>query len=114
MNRSRSIPIICLLVSLLAVNSARAQSSIAFDGGTESWGVNTTAFTMAMPAANAGDVCIAQISWDDGTQDAVTIPDGWSRIRLDQVSTYELSQGLYWHVTSADEPTSYTWAITWA
>ena len=89
-------------------------NAITFVAGSQSASSNTINFTMAMPTVGGGDLCVAQISWDDGTNHTVTVPNGWQQIRLDQTDSYELSQGIYWHLSSSAEPATYTWTINWS
>lgn len=67
-----------------------------------------------MPTASAGDVCVAQLTWDYGSYSTVAPPAGWKTIRVDNVDTWRASQALYWHVTTGTEPSSYTWSIDWS
>ena len=72
-----------------------------------SGGTLTATVGLQMPASSVGDICIAHIAVSGPNN--LQVPAGWSTIRED-VNSYYGSQGLYWHLTVANEPTSYTWS----
>jgi hypothetical protein len=83
-------------------------ASTVSSGGTD----GTTTPTLAMPspsAVPAGSICVADLSMFGGV--TVTPPSGWNLIRFDALS-YQAAQGLYWHLTTSSEPTSYSWNLS--
>ena len=69
--------------------------------------VNATDTTLNMPSpVAAGLICVAHLALSGNNY--LQIPAGWSKIRED-VNGYYSTQGLYWHLTGNNEPTSYTW-----
>jgi hypothetical protein len=86
-------------------------SSITFLGSvpTSGGGNLTSQPTLAMPSSSAvpaGSICVADLSMTG--QNVVPPPAGWNLIRIDNIS-YFSTQGLYWHLTNANEPPAYTW-----
>jgi hypothetical protein len=55
----------------------------------------------------AGDICVAHIGVTGPNN--LQVPGGWTRIRED-LNGYAVTQGLYWHLTSATDTASYTWS----
>jgi hypothetical protein len=83
-------------------------ASTVSSGGTDL----TTTPTLGMPspsAVPAGSICVADLSMFGGV--TATLPSGWNLIRFDNLS-YNAAQGLYWHLTTASEPTSYIWNLS--
>jgi hypothetical protein len=63
---------------------------------------------LPMPASvGAGDICIADIAISGPNN--LQVPAGWTTVRED-LNGYNITQGLYWHLTAANEPASYTWS----
>jgi acid phosphatase len=92
---------------------APTTSGIVLDGAVSSSGSVTSDFVLNMPQSRAGDLCIAQLSWDDGSETTAAAPAGWQVIRVDHVQSWEVSQGLYWHVATAAEQSGYKWTANW-
>jgi hypothetical protein len=89
-------------------------NGISFLGSTPSSGGGnlTSQPTLGMPspsAVPAGSICVADLSMTG--QNAITPPAGWNLVRIDNIS-YFSTQGLYWHLTTASEPSSYVWMST--
>jgi hypothetical protein len=63
---------------------------------------------LAMPSGTtAGDICIAHVGVTGPNN--LQVPAGWTDIRED-LNGDVVTQGLYWHLTSAIESASYTWS----
>jgi hypothetical protein len=63
---------------------------------------------LPMPVSvGAGDICIAHIAVSGPNN--LQVPVGWTTVRED-LNGYNITQGLYWHLTAANEPAGYTWS----
>ncbi|MGH7932965.1 MAG: hypothetical protein ACREQN_07320 [Candidatus Binataceae bacterium] len=85
-------------------------SSIAFIGSAQSSSGGNLTATVGLPipaSVGAGAICIADIAVTGPNN--LQVPAGWTKIRED-LNGYSGTQGLYWHLTGASEPTSYTWS----
>ena len=86
----------------------------AIISGTSSSGVsaNVTITRLAInkPTAAVGDVMLASIAINGGSTVNITAPAGWTQIaRIDNDVNVALIS--YWKVTTATEPSSYTWTV---
>ncbi len=82
--------------------------SIVLDSSAQSssGGTLTPTIGLGMAAVGAGDICIAEIALSGPNN--LQVPAGWSTIRED-INSYNDTLGLYWHLSAANEPVSYTW-----
>jgi hypothetical protein len=84
--------------------------SIAFRASTTASGRNLRSVSVARPAGVAsGDVLLASVL--TATTPTVTPPAGWSVVR-DDVNGSALRQVTYVKVAGANEPTTYSWALS--
>ena len=66
-----------------------------------------TRITLNMPSSiPAGSICLAQIATSGDNY--MTPLAGWTHVRAD-INGHQGTQDLYWHLTGASEPASYTW-----
>ncbi len=97
--------------------TATPNATISFVGAgplTDSSTAVTT-IPVSLPASvQAGDVLLAQIVVADGVGTVVpTAPVGWTTIRHDSVNGgNKLTSWLYFRITGAGEPASYSWTIS--
>jgi hypothetical protein len=63
-----------------------------------------------LSGAQSGQVAIADVLTYDGSQPAITAPDGWALIRDD--STPTTRQSLYWHAIGANDSSTASWTFS--
>ncbi|MGH7932027.1 MAG: hypothetical protein ACREQN_02550, partial [Candidatus Binataceae bacterium] len=89
--------------------AADAWAGITFVASATSSGGSTLtgSMTITMPVGvPSGDVCVAQLAASG--DNVIAVPPGWTKIRED-INGHNATLGLYWHVSIASEPSSYTW-----
>jgi hypothetical protein len=86
-------------------------ATINYEGqGTATATGSVASTAVDMPDTPAlGDLLVALLYFG-GTPTNVTVPNGWKQVPLLPGGT--LNQRVYWRVAGAEEPTSYTWAVT--
>ena len=106
------IALAALLVLLLAPSVATAQvtkrdSKTAFNGNS-----GASSLTVPAPAAVAGDLLLAQVTFDKGS-DATVAPQGmgWSLVGRTNNSS-NVGQAVYWKQAALGEPMGYAWNFT--
>jgi hypothetical protein len=102
-----------LLVTLGAPASALADITSKFPATNANAEGGAPSLTIDTPGSvAAGDVLLAQISFEKGTDAAVAAPTGWTLERRTD-SGSDLGQALYSKVATAFEPAAgYTWQFT--
>jgi hypothetical protein len=94
----------------LATTPSQTTQAIAFHGS--SFAANATATTLSIPApsgAQPGDVEVMGIAARGAPR--FTPPSGWTLVRQD-TNGFTMTQAVFTHVVTADEPASYTWTIS--
>ena len=101
-----------LAASVLLVASVTfAAISFASYSQANSNDVTVTQVTVSPPASiTAGNLLLANISINGGNQANVTAPSGWTQILRTDNDT-NISIVSYYKITTASEPSNYTWSI---
>jgi hypothetical protein len=98
------------IVFCIASIAAAAITFVSYSHATSN-DVTITDVTVGMPASTvAGNLLLANISVNGGSQATVTAPSGWTQI-LSTDNDTNVSTISYYKIASASEPSSYTWTV---
>ena len=85
------------------------QNSIALVGENSAQDNTAGPITITNPSTAAGQVEVAQISYEQGTSATIVPPAGWTLLGTQNVSTF-WGEKVYYRVTANGDPTTYTWS----
>ncbi len=94
----------------ISITIGGAPSGITLRSVSSAANSTATSLTIPAPAGMApGDVMVAGITV--GGTPTITAPSGWTLVRLDATSEFDLRQAVY-HKVVASEPATYTWTFS--
>ncbi|HET6602981.1 MAG TPA: Ig-like domain-containing protein [Xanthomonadaceae bacterium] len=101
-----------LLIFAFVMAAAGPASAVTFVDATSAHNAGSTSLTIAAPPlAGTGGLLLAQISFEKGSDLAVTPPAGWDLVvRTDHLTDF--GQAVYRRQSGAGEPDSYAWSFS--
>jgi hypothetical protein len=101
-----------VLALRVVAGAAGAPAGIAYRNEVDNGASNQASITVNVPTGvQAGDLLVAQIAVNHGTDATITAPSGWTLVlRTDQSN--KLGQAIYRHAWVSGDPASYTWTFS--